>query len=176
MHPDPLDRRPDGLDPESERWWAELMAEPPPPPPSLRPRRRPRRRRADGPPRASRTVAAFLGLLVTVFGVVAFMDRGRETFPVSYDDGHLDATTIEGSAGSYSFLSTQPGTKEPVTYPACRAIQVRINPTGEVTGGSQLVIEAMARVSELSGLQLDYVGPSTERPGQWADAMETMDG
>jgi Matrixin len=121
-------------------------------------------------------VAAFLGLLVTVFGVVAFMDRGRETFAVSYDDGHLDGTTIQGSAGSYSFLSTQPGTKEPVTYPPCRTVQVRINPSGEVTGGSQLVIEAMARVSELSGLKLEYVGPSTDRPDQWSDAMNGMEG
>ncbi len=117
-------------------------------------------------------MAAFLGLLVTVFGVVAFMERGRASFPVSYDDGHLDATTIQGSAGSYSFLSTHPGTKEPVTYPGCRSLQVRINPSGEVTGGSQLVLEAMARVTELSGLELEYVGPSTDRPDEWSDAMQ----
>jgi hypothetical protein len=130
VHRDPLDRRPDGLDPESERWWAELLAEPPPHPgPPRRMRsRRVRRRRPAGPPRASRTVAAFLGLLVAVFGAAAFMDRGRESFPISFDDGHLDATTVEGEAGSYAFLSTQPGTKEPVTYPPCRTVQVRINP------------------------------------------------
>jgi hypothetical protein len=55
-------------------------------------------------------------------------------------------------------------------------VQVRINPEGEVTGGSWLVIEAMARVTELSGLRLEYVGPSTERPEQWSDAMAGMEG
>jgi hypothetical protein len=170
VHPDPLDRRPDGLDAESERWWAELMADEPQrpaPPPRFR-----RRRRRSGPPRASRTVAAFLGLLVTVFGAVAFLERGRESFPVSYDDGHLDATTVQGADGTYSFLSTQPGTKEPVTYPPCRVIQVRINPADEVVGGSQLVLDAMARVSELSNLPLEYVGPSTQRPDEWSAAMD----
>lgn len=168
--PDPLDRAPDGLDRESELWWEELTAEPPPRP--APPRRMRRHGRAGGPPRASRTVAAFLGLLVAVFGAMSFLERGSGPSPVSYDDGHLDATTIQGSAGSYSFLSTQPGTKEPVTYPACRTVQVRINPAGEVTGGSSLVLEAMARVSELSGLELEYAGPSTDRPREWSDAMD----
>lgn len=114
-----------------------------------------------------------MGLLIAVFGAVAFMERGRESFPVSYDDGHLDATTIQGASGSYSFLSTQPGTKEPVTYPPCRTVQVRINPAGEVAGGSQLVLDAMAHVSELSGLELEYVGPSTQRPDEWSAAMDS---
>jgi Matrixin len=117
-------------------------------------------------------VAAFLGLLVAVFGVVAFVERGSESFPVSYDDGHLDATTVQGAAGPYAFLSTQPGTKEPVTYPPCRVVQVRINPADEVVGGTRLVLDAMARVSELSNLPLEYVGPSTQRPDEWSDAME----
>jgi hypothetical protein len=30
----------------------------------------------------------------------------------------------------------------------------------------------MARVSELAGLRLDYVGPSSQRPGEWSAAME----
>jgi hypothetical protein len=97
---------------------------------------------------------------------------GVERVHASFSEGdHLDGEVMTGTRGSYSFLQTHPGTQNPVTYGPCRAISVEINPAGEVPGGSQLVLEAMARVSELSGLELVYVGPSSERPDDWEARM-----
>ena len=94
--PDPLDRPPDGVDDESEWWWAELMGEPPSPAgPPLRVRRR-----RSGPPRASRTVAAFMALLVGALGAITLYERNRPSFRASYDDGRAASATIQGESGS----------------------------------------------------------------------------
>jgi hypothetical protein len=113
-----------------------------------------------------------MALLVGALGAITLYERNRPSFRASYDDGRAASATIQGESGSYSFLSTQPGTQEPVTYPPCRTVQVRINATGEVVGGTQLVLDAMAEVSELSGIRLDYAGPSSQRPAEWSAAVE----
>lgn len=187
MPDQPRDRTPDGLDPESERLWAELthLYDPEsgvarrPPPGRHRDlggeRRRRRRRRSLGDPaygggrtsRTSRALVAFLALLVAVGGVIAYVERGWEQTRIATLDegGGVDqATVIQGEEGEYAFIRTVSGGREPVTYPACRAIEVRINSQGEISGGTAIVLESLERVSELSGFDLRYTGPSTERP------------
>jgi len=192
----PRGRRDGGLDPESEKWWAELTrpqddtAQPhrPPAPLSLplparrglgSRRRRSRRRRTLGDPayggsvgsgrtsRSSKALALFVGLLVAVGGVISFVERGWEQTRIATLDagGGVDrGTVIDGEEGQYAFIRTQPGTKNPVAYPACRAISVQVNSSGEVSGGTQIILDSLARVSDLSGLELRYTGPSSERP------------
>ena len=190
----PRDRRDGGLDPESEKWWAELtrlqdQAHQPHRPPAPLPlatrgglgsrRRRSRRRRALGDPsyggavgggrtsRTSKALGLFLALLIAVGGVISFVERGWEQTRIATLDagGGVDqGTVIEGEEGQYAFMRTQRGTKNPVTYPACRAISVQVNSSGEVSGGTQIILDSLARVSDLSGLELRYTGPSTERP------------
>ena len=192
MPPHPHDRSPEGPDPESEKWWQELTSlddrgTGPPPPLSLTDRRferelarrdrRARRSRArasrEGGPRAARSLLTFFALLVVAAGVVMIAERGWEQArEASFaEGGHLDGTTVQGTAGTYAFLSTQRGTQEPVTYGPCRTVQVQINSAGEVPGGSQLVLDSMAHVAELSGIQLQYSGPTDERPDAWTSRM-----
>ncbi len=188
----PHDRPADGVDRESEKWWDELTrldaAEGSgtrrPPRPARAPRgsqglgstrRRARRRRRRGDPaygggrtsRTSRALLAFLALLVAAGGVISFVERGWEQTRIATLDagGGVDtAKVIQGEDGEYAFIRTQRGGQDPVTYPPCRAIGVQVNPDGEVEGGSQVVLDSMARVSDLAGVELRYSGLSSERP------------
>lgn len=190
MPRDPFDRPSDGADPESEQWWRELTLLGEADREALARRadddrrfeRAVRRRHRRGHRRAgaeslgrkgSRSLLTFLALLVVAAGVVTIVERGWEqTREASFAEGsHLDGTTVQGVNGTYAFLSTQRGSGEPVTYGACRTVQVQINAAGEVPGGSQLVLEAMGRVSELTGIEMAYSGPTAERPGAWSDRM-----
>ncbi len=79
----------------------------------------------------------------------------------------LAAPAPVGTEGSYSFLQHQPGDPEtPVTYNPCEVIRVQINPDGVADPGlaRQVVRSAMERVSEATGLRLEYDGSSDRRP------------
>jgi hypothetical protein len=191
--PAPHDPSSGGLDPESEKWWEELawlseadreeLARRAPHDREFaraarRRERSARRSRRGGERigrRASRSLLTFFALLVVAAGAISLAERGWEQArEASFaEGGHLDGTTIQGTDGNYAFLSTQRGSKEPVTYGPCRSVEVQINSSGEVPGGSQLVLDAMSRVSELSGLELAYSGPTSERPDTWSDRMTT---
>ena len=190
MPVDPSDRPPGERDRESEEWWEELTRldagthEPPALPRpldrrferSLRRRRRAERRARGGETiarKGARSLVTFLALLVVAAGVVTIAESGwQRAREASFSEGgHLDGTAVQGVNGTYAFLATQRGTGEPVTYGPCRTVEVRVNASGEVPGGSQLVLEAMDRVSELSGIELEYAGPSGDRPDGWERAM-----
>lgn len=193
MPPDPDDASRGRLDPESEKWWQELawlddadreqLARSTPRDrrferAARRRRRRARRSGRRGAPsgsRASRSILTFFALLVVAAGAISLAERqwGRAREASFAEGGSLDGTTIRGTNGNYAFLSTQRGSQEPVTYGPCRKVEVQINASGEVPGGSQLVLEAMSHVSELSGIELVYAGPTTERPDTWTDRMTT---
>jgi hypothetical protein len=117
----------------------------------------------------ARPLLTFFAVLLVAMGAISVVERGWEqTREASFDEGgHLDGTLIEGEDGRYAFVNTLPGTEEPVTYGGCGEVEVQINPAGEVTGGTQMVLEAMSHVSSLSGVELVYAGPSDLRPKQW---------
>ncbi|RNL77649.1 hypothetical protein [Nocardioides marmorisolisilvae] len=67
--------------------------------------------------------------------------------------------------GSYAFLSHQKGDRDdPVGYDPCKPVKVRINPQDAPTGYLALVKDAMAEVSRDTGLELEYVGTTEDRP------------
>lgn len=67
--------------------------------------------------------------------------------------------------GSYAFLQTQPGKPdEPVTYDPCRRVRIVVNPQGAPAGTDGLIREAARTVGRASGLLLDVVGQTDERP------------
>ncbi len=99
--------------------------------------------------------------------MVSFVERGWEQTRIATLDegGGVDqGKVIQGADGQYAFIRTHRNTGEPVTYPPCRAIDIEINTEGEVSGGTRIVMDSLARVSELSGVDLRYTGSSTERP------------
>ena len=83
-----------------------------------------------------------------------------------------------GGDGSYAFLHHQPGDPStPVTFSSCKPVRVEINLDGvrrpELV--KRMVLSAMGEVSAASGLQLQYVGPTTRRP-VWRDPTLTVEG
>lgn len=77
-----------------------------------------------------------------------------------------DAPEVSGD-GTYRFMQHQPGRPEvPVTYDPCQAVRVEINTEGvdEEDRARRMVLHALKEVSTATGLRLQYVGTSTERP------------
>ena len=89
----------------------------------------------------------------------------------------MDAFSFGGD-GSYAFRAHQPGdTGTPVTFSSCKPIRVEINFDGvdRPEEMKRLILSAMGEVSAASGLQLQYVGPTTRRP-RWPDHTLTLEG
>lgn len=114
----------------------------------------------------------FVGLVtvLALLGVVVFMPG---TVPPSLRDvlgvgpARLERAPEITGDGSYSFLQHQPGDPgTPVTYSPCEPIRVEVNPEGvdDEDRAREIVVEALARVSEATGLRLEYVGDTGDRP------------
>ena len=70
---------------------------------------------------------------------------------------------VDVGDGAYRFSLVHPdGT--PVAYPSCRPVELVVNPDGGPPGADDLVSEAAAAVSEASGLSVEVVGESDDRP------------
>ena len=149
----------DGLDPD---FWTSAPTGPPPPVPYAAPPTPHRRRRKVGP--------AVPGLLITALllgGVVAFSpgdDMRTLRRLIGMDDERLSAVPeVEWGHGSFEFLMTQRGSKDPVGYDPCRVIEVEINPEGAPDDYRELVDTAIQRTGDASGLQFEIVGETDRR-------------
>ena len=65
--------------------------------------------------------------------------------------------------GEYAFLTTRPGSDEPVGYSPCRPIEIEVNPEGAPSYWSSLVDTAIEHVSEATGLEFERVGTTARR-------------
>jgi hypothetical protein len=90
--------------------------------------------------------------------------------------GHPLPPPPEG--GPYTFVSTQTDGVTPVAYDPCRPVHYVIRPDGEPAGGEEAITAAIARVSEVTGLQFVYDGGTDEpstlgrgifQPGRYGD-------
>lgn len=119
----------------------------------------------------------FVGLvtMLTLFGIVVLMP---ETLPPAVRDAlgvgpaRLERAPEVTGEGSYTFMQHQPGDPEtPVTYSPCEPIRIEINPEGvdDEDAARDVVLGAMDRVSEATGLRLEYVGDTSDRP-RWRSA------
>jgi hypothetical protein len=91
------------------------------------------------------------------------MDPGQPT------PGHEEAHAPRGhplpappGGGPYTFISTQTDGVTPVAYDPCRPVHYVIRPDGAPAGGEQAITAAIARVSEVTGLQFVYDGGTDE--------------
>ena len=67
--------------------------------------------------------------------------------------------------GAHAFVSFQPDGVTPVAYDPCRPVHYVIRPDAAPPGGEELVREAVARISQVTGLQFVYNGATDEAPG-----------
>lgn len=115
-------------------------------------------------------VAAVAAVLAVVVGVPSIVPASIRHLLGLGPDRLAAARTVDGS-GSFAFLAHQPGDpKAPVGYDPCHEVAVRINPDGAPSGAVDLVRDAMAEVSDATGLVLRYAGTSDERP-HWKSAL-----
>lgn len=66
--------------------------------------------------------------------------------------------------GPHAFLEFQTWGEEPVAYDPCRPIHYVVRPDNAPEGGETVIQEAVARISEVTGLQFVYEGATAERP------------
>lgn len=76
---------------------------------------------------------------------------------------------VEVPDDTYAFLDTQDDGVTPVAYDPCRPVHYVVRPDGAPPGGAELVAEAFAHVSKLTGLRFVDDGPTDEAPSDDRD-------
>jgi Matrixin len=66
--------------------------------------------------------------------------------------------------GAHAFITFQDDGVTPVAYDPCRPVHYVIRPDSAPPGGEEIVREAVARISQVTGLQFVYNGPTDEAP------------
>ncbi|SDS34805.1 Matrixin [Nocardioides scoriae] len=117
-----------------------------------------------------------LGGLVVVFpGLVPSALRPALTPALG---GRLDpAPEAPRSGGTFAFSATQPGRpRVPVTYSPCDPVRIELNLDGapDPVADRASVERAVARIAGATGLRLEVVGESTDRP-RWTEGRVRLD-
>lgn len=77
---------------------------------------------------------------------------------------------VPAGDGKFEFIDVQPSNqRKPVAWDPCRPIHYVVNAAGEPADGQQVIADAVARVSEATGLRFVADGPTTEVPGKRRD-------
>jgi hypothetical protein len=74
------------------------------------------------------------------------------------------ATGAEPSPDLYSFLQTDPGSHDPISYDPCRPIHLVVRLQGHSISAETVVLEAVVQVSQATGLKFVYDGLTDEAP------------
>jgi hypothetical protein len=127
---------------------------------------------------------AFISALIVIMtiGAVAWMAVGGPTklqgtftsrpadwpTPSREQSGHplgVPAPMVTVS-DTYKFVAHQDDGTTPVAFDPCRPVHYVIRAQGEVAGGRQMVTDAVARVSQATGLRFVYDGLTSEGPSR----------
>lgn len=137
--------------------------------PPRRRRRAPATRGTAGAGRTSgerRRTVVTVGVTLSLIGALLLLN----VVPGAYQlrallglDDRLGAAVDGGSAGAYRFLSTVPGTDDPIGWDPCRPIPYEVNPEGAPDDWEQLVDDAVATISEATGLVFEDEGTTDDR-------------
>ncbi|MCO7218445.1 peptidase [Klenkia sp. PcliD-1-E] len=162
-------------DPATQRYALPPHAWPPPAPVPAPPRR------------GSRVLRAFV-VLVAVVGLVAggwwlrtgdplpvpqarpavTADAAPRTVPspgVEESDEPLGAPPAAPDSDVYAFVAKQEDGTTPVAWDPCRPVAVVLSPDGAPADAEPLLVDALARMTEVTGLQFRYEGLTDELPG-----------
>ena len=71
---------------------------------------------------------------------------------------------LPAAGGPYQFISVQPVSPDPVAYDPCRPLHLVVNPRTAPPEGAALLASALARLKEVTGLELVYDGETSESP------------
>lgn len=89
----------------------------------------------------------------------AFPDR-----PVDAQEARIATPATTSTSDEYSFVATQDGGSDPVTYDPCVPIHVVVDPRTMVDDGMGLLEEALDEVREATGLMFTVDGLTEEPP------------
>ena len=67
-------------------------------------------------------------------------------------------------SSAYRFIATQEGSDDPIAYDPCRPIHVVVDGRTQVSGGAEMVSQALFDVSRATGLQFVVDEPTDEAP------------
>ncbi|GEP37669.1 hypothetical protein NPS01_13320 [Nocardioides psychrotolerans] len=133
--------------------------------PPRRPRRAPAVRRGRAPGERRRTFVT-IGVTLSLIGALLLLN----VVPGAYQlrnllglDDRLGAAVDGGSSGAYRFLSTRPGTDDPIGWDPCRPIAYEVNPAGAPDSWESLVGDAVATISRATGLVFEDEGVTDDR-------------
>lgn len=176
MTEDPATQR-YALPPRPEQW-------PPPAPLPLPP-----------PRRGSRLLRGFV-VLVAVVGLVAAgwwlrtgevppvplagppsatSDPAPRTVPTpgnEESDAPLGTPPPAPDSDGFAFVARQDDGTTPVAYDPCRPVAVVLSPDGAPADAEALLVDALARMGEVTGLQFRYEGTTDELPGGAREAYQ----
>ncbi|SCX56361.1 hypothetical protein SAMN03159343_3394 [Klenkia marina] len=66
---------------------------------------------------------------------------------------------------SFAFIARQDDDTTPVAYDPCRPVDVVLSTDGAPEGAEAMLTDALTRMTEVTGLQFRYAGPTDEAPG-----------
>ena len=111
------------------------------------------------PRRRRRPPAVLLVALVVALGVGGGWAAGQVV------GGGPEAVVEVPAAGPHTFTTMAGDGVTPVGYDPCRPISYVLRTEHLPAGGAELVHSAVARISEVTGLDFDYAGTTDDAPG-----------
>jgi hypothetical protein len=123
--------------------------------------------------RPARFVVALLAALL----LTGCVEITTQPPPESPPDGTLGTASPEGGQGGergqgggegYRFLHTRDN-GAPVRWSTCEPIEYVVRPANEPEGGREMLEDAMARISEVTGLGFSFAGTTDEAPSDNRD-------
>lgn len=140
------------------------------------------RRRAPGGERV-RSVVSVLGVLAVLLAAwqvngspgsgPATLGRGPARMPASglpaagpVGAGLERPEEVRTDDGTYRFALVRSRDGAPVAYASCRPVPLLVNPDGAPAGAEDLVEQAIQEIRDASGLDLQVVGETDQRPDE----------
>lgn len=119
-------------------------------------------------PRERERTITVVSLVLTLIAVGAYVTFGDSQFSMRVRsifgvDERVMPAVEAGATGPHRFLNTQPGSDQPVGFSPCRTIDYVVNPEQAPRGWRRYVEDAIAEVSERTGLRFDDEGTTEDR-------------
>lgn len=129
--------------------------------------------------------AVLVGIATSAVGVAVLADRSADMIhdgvwtmgeatagwpskPLDVSDEPRGMPPVVAGTGTFEFLATQDGSSGPVAYSPCQPIHLVVNARTAIPGHKQILHDAVAEVSRVSGLEFVFDGETDRVPEQRA--------